>query len=368
VADDGCGYQPPSQNPGLGWGLTVIAQLSQEYVITERATAGTEVRMRFPIPPIGSSRVDSSEAAEVLDGEAYRALYEYSPDGVVFTVPDGRILSANPAACETLRMTETETEIRALGRHGLADPADDRWQALVAERDRTGQTHGVARMIRGDGEVIEVEVGAGIFTSAGGERRSCTIVRDMTERVAIERELVEMSARLREVAVTDELTGLRNRRGFIGVGSQMLAMADRQMSLAQLGFLDIDSLKALNDRHGHLAGDGALRAVAQALRKVIRDADLAARIGGDEFIVLALGLDEREQARIEQRIRKYLAAPRTIAKVGLKVEFSMGWATRIPGEPSALEDLLREADRAMYRDKTTIKLGVTPANPKPPRR
>lgn len=58
VADDGCGYKTPSQQPGLGWGLTIIAQQSSEYVIAERATGGTEVRMQFPIPPSGAPAVD----------------------------------------------------------------------------------------------------------------------------------------------------------------------------------------------------------------------------------------------------------------------------------------------------------------------
>jgi diguanylate cyclase (GGDEF)-like protein/PAS domain S-box-containing protein len=304
------------------------------------------------------------QTAKALDPEAYRALYVHSPDGVLFTVPDGRILAANPAACEILRMTEAE--ICALGRQGLADLTDDRWQALLDQRERTGRAHGVARMIRGDGEVIEVEMGARIFANADGEERTCTILT--TERLAIERELVEMSARLRELAVTDELTGLRNRRGFMAVGSHMLAMADRQLSMAHLVFLDIDNMKDLNDHHGHSAGDAALQAVAQALRTVIRRTDVAARIGGDEFIALALGLDQLEHATIEQRILSYLAAAHMIATVGRKVEVSMGWATRMPDEPSTLEDMLREADRAMYRNKAATREDIAPTNAEPPPR
>ena len=135
--------------------------------------------------------------AETLGPEAYRALYEYGPDGVLFTVPDGRILAANPAACEILR--RTEAEICALGRHGLADQTDERWSLLLAERERTGRVHGVARMIRGDGQIIEVEMSAQVFSDANGEKRTCTIFRDDTGRVMMERALVEMSARLREL-------------------------------------------------------------------------------------------------------------------------------------------------------------------------
>ncbi len=131
-----------------------------------------------------------------LDAEAYRAMYDFSPDGVLFTSPDGRVLAANPAACEILG--RTEEEICALGRQGLADPSDERWERLVAERERTGQAHGVARSIRGDGSAIEIELSSGLFTNSRGARRSCTVIRDVTERVRIERELESSRARLAE--------------------------------------------------------------------------------------------------------------------------------------------------------------------------
>ncbi len=131
-----------------------------------------------------------------LDAEAYRALYEFSPDGVLFTSPDGRVLAANPAACEILG--RTEEEICALGRQGLADPSDERWRRLLVERERAGQVHGVARMIRGDGSAIEIEISARLFSDARGAQRSCTMIRDVTERVRMDLELENSRARLAE--------------------------------------------------------------------------------------------------------------------------------------------------------------------------
>lgn len=137
-----------------------------------------------------------SRTAQMLGPEAYRALYDNSPDGVLFTVPDGRVLAANPAACQILG--RTEAEIRSLGRQGLADHTDHRWRPMVAERNRTGSVRGVARMIRGDGSLIEVEISTKIFHEASGEKRTCTIVRDVTDRMAIERELRHSRERLAE--------------------------------------------------------------------------------------------------------------------------------------------------------------------------
>jgi diguanylate cyclase (GGDEF)-like protein/PAS domain S-box-containing protein len=293
--------------------------------------------------------------SRTLGTEAYRALYEESPDGVLFTVPDGRVIAANQAACEILRLTERE--ICSLGRPGLADPTDPRWDQLVAERDRVGHVRGVARMVRGDLTAIEVEVNAKIFADNNGEQRTCTVLRDVTERMATERKLVELTARLREVALIDELTGLRNRRGFVEVSSQILQLADRQGAAAHLLFLDVDGMKELNDDLGHHAGDAALKAVAEALRSALRRADVLARIGGDEFVALTLGLDGAEHDPVEERVRRYLRGPGTISSVGRRVEVSIGWARRGPREPIMVEDLVKRADWSMYRAKASKHSG-----------
>ncbi|HET8980639.1 MAG TPA: PAS domain-containing protein [Solirubrobacteraceae bacterium] len=138
-------------------------------------------------PGEGGTGRDGTGAGGALGAEAYRALYEFSPYGVLFTAPDGRVLAANPAACEILG--RTEAEICTLGRQGMADDSDPRWAPLLAERARAGQTHGIARMIRGDGSTIEVEMSARVFSDPSGAPRTCTVIRDITARASIEREL-----------------------------------------------------------------------------------------------------------------------------------------------------------------------------------
>ena len=150
-------------------------------------------RLHAVTTPVHADRLAPDE---LLGPKAYRALYEHSPDGVLFTVPDGRVLAANPAACRILQ--RTEAEICALGRQRLADPTDPRWQTMLVERDRTGEVRGVARMIRGDGMPIEVEVSVQVFLDDQGEKRTCTIIRDVTDRVTIQRELHDSRQRLAE--------------------------------------------------------------------------------------------------------------------------------------------------------------------------
>ncbi len=289
------------------------------------------------------------DAGDRIGAEAYEALYLYGPDGVLFTIPDGRVIAANPAAREILQMPEDE--ICALGRVGLADVSDERWAPLVAERDLNGFAHGVARMVRGDGRAIEVEMSARVFRDVDGDLRTCTVIRDVTERVEMEQRMTEMAAELRDLAVQDDLTGLHNRRGFVEMATQVLELSDRQGVACHLLFLDVDNMKELNDRFGHAAGDAGLRAVASTLKGLLRRADLVARLGGDEFVALTVGFDDAQRADIEARVRDRLASQRTASRVGRPVEVSVGWARHDPEHHSGIEDMLVEADRHMYRDK-----------------
>jgi len=288
-------------------------------------------------------------ARERLGPEAHQALYEDSPNAVVFTLPDGRVTAANRAASKIFCMTETE--ICARGHQGLADPSDERWGPLLAQRERTGKAHGVARMVRSDGTLIEVGMSTYLFIAADGEERACTVFLEATDGVARERRLAEETDKRHELALNDELTGLRNRRGFVEVASQILEMADRQQVPAHLLFLHVDRMRELNDRLGHNSGDAALEAVARALTHALRRADVLARIGGDEFAALTLGLNRTGPNAVEARIGKYLGASPTVATVGAAVSVSVGWAVRAPGERVTVEDLLEHADQMMYRTK-----------------
>lgn len=292
---------------------------------------------------------DPSGSETHLGPEDYRAMYDHSPNGVLFSSPDGRVFAANPAACQILG--RSEEEICRLGRQRLMDHDDARWGTLLAERARTGRVRGIARMIRGDETKIEIEMSAQVFSDSSGQERACTIIHDVSERIRMERELVELSERLRTMAVTDELTGLHNRRGFVAVARQVLEIASRQNARVPLLFVDVDNMKAINDRYGHDAGDDALCAVAEALRQELRSADTIARIGGDEFAALALGLQDAELRSVEERIRVRLRRVRTGADVGVAV--SLGWTVHPAEITLTIEQLLAGADQTMYLEKTT---------------
>jgi diguanylate cyclase (GGDEF)-like protein len=151
---------------------------------------------------------------------------------------------------------------------------------------------------------------------------------------------------LSRLALVDDLTGLANRRAFVTVGEQLRLVADRAGETVLVVYADLDGMKAINDRHGHAAGDEALRQAARLLRETFREADLVARIGGDEFCVLLPDRAAEAKAGID-RLRAAVA-PR--AGAGFPpVALSLGVAEGSPG--CDIEGLIRRADAAMYADK-----------------
>ncbi len=280
---------------------------------------------------------------------AYRALFAHSSEGVLFCAQDGRITTANPAACAMLDMSVEE--ICGLGCDGLVDQEDPRWGIAVAERERTGSAVGVARLRRGDGRYIEIELSVLQFRDEHGAPQMCCIMHDLTGRIAIERELEELSARLLQVSRGDELTGFQNRRGLLATGTQLLQFADSEGAPVHALFVDVSNVQELNERHGHQAGDAALQAVARALSVTFRKNDVLARIGGTQFLVLTLHLAQSDCATVTSRIRDHLGAPETRAFVGAPVEVCCGWTTRPAGDRMSLEDLMARSDWAMLESR-----------------
>jgi diguanylate cyclase (GGDEF)-like protein len=153
--------------------------------------------------------------------------------------------------------------------------------------------------------------------------------------------------RLQELARTDTLTGLLNRRAFEDRFEQEFARATRHGLPLSLLLVDVDNLKDLNDRAGHRAGDLALQETASALRNGSRIDDICARWGGDEFVVLAPGTSRSEALRLAERMRPAAGSYRPD---GLTV--SIGVATLDPGHPDgSAYALLSGADAALYAAK-----------------
>ncbi|MCA9545005.1 MAG: diguanylate cyclase [Myxococcales bacterium] len=166
------------------------------------------------------------------------------------------------------------------------------------------------------------------------------------EQIAAEHRAQALTEALRRQAMTDELTGLPNRRAFTEqlVGRQ--ARARRRPHPFFVALLDVDALKAINDNGGHAAGDGVLREVGRALAAEIRAEDFVARLGGDEFALLLEGDDPQTPERFHARVMAALAQAALCCPVTLSMGFTMARA-----DDYGVDAPLRRADRALYQAK-----------------
>jgi diguanylate cyclase (GGDEF)-like protein/PAS domain S-box-containing protein len=288
--------------------------------------------------------VQDTEPEESLGLTAYRVMFECAPEGVFFSTPDGRVSAANPAACTMFAMSEEE--MRQCGRKGIFDPVPDldKW---LTERARTGAGYGQTRVRRADGALIEIEVQSRLFHDTDGTLMSFSVIRDITSRVETERAIEELSARLDQVSLSDELTGLANRRGLVVHGSSLLERADNEHAVVQALYVGVHNVEFLNAQLGEGGGDAALQAVARALAVAFGPHDVLARVAGTGFVALAFGMDEADRLATEEQMHDHLGAPETVAFVGAEIDLSLGWVSRGADEHDSLEELIAQADRAM---------------------
>jgi diguanylate cyclase (GGDEF)-like protein/PAS domain S-box-containing protein len=184
------------------------------------------------------------------------------------------------------------------------------------------------------------------------------ISRDITVRKLAEQQVQEQAAQLSEqaqilerLASHDELTGLYNRRGLVTVGEQLLYEARRNGTSLGVLFIDLDGLKAINDRFAHRAGDAALRTIATIMHETARETDVAARIGGDEFCLLAHDATEETIDVLADRIDQAVSEHNRQASDPFDVSVSIGRVLFDARTSGSIDDLIERADSAMYDRK-----------------
>jgi diguanylate cyclase (GGDEF)-like protein len=155
---------------------------------------------------------------------------------------------------------------------------------------------------------------------------------------------------LQSLALTDDLTGLYNRRAFLALATQQVRQMRRQGKGLLLFFADIDKLKDINDTLGHREGDYTILRAAEALENSFRDSDIVARLGGDEFAALALDVSGKDQDVILRRLAKNLRKSSTDGSQ-LRLSISVGVARLEPNRDMSIGELMEQADAAMYQEK-----------------
>ncbi len=157
------------------------------------------------------------------------------------------------------------------------------------------------------------------------------------------------------LSTTDPLTGLRNRRGFLSLTEQQLKVSDRAKKRLILFFADLDGLKEINDTLGHEEGDKALIEAASVFKEAFRSSDIIARMGGDEFAVLAIDTEEINPVIISNRLQNRIETHNNQPNRKYMLSISTGYSFYDPENPSSIDELMAGADKMMYEQKKSKK-------------
>jgi diguanylate cyclase (GGDEF)-like protein len=214
---------------------------------------------------------------------------------------------------------------------------DDVFQALLSEANRE-----LAKLLR--------DVRTESHGMALGDTRSQQVSELLMRAVRCAAKQYMLQAELGSLALTDELTGLYNRRGFMALAERQLKLGRRSGRGMLLFVIDVDRLKQINDSFGHFEGDCLLKRTASILEKTFRDSDVVARLGGDEFAVLAVEADGHSEATIKARLFECLESTNA-EQSRYEISLSLGLARFDPGSRISIGDLMAKADQAMYEQK-----------------
>ncbi len=279
--------------------------------------------------------------------ERFIALFDRSYDAVYIVDFEGMFVDANQVALNMLGYDKAD--IRCLSIASLLSEDDlSRGLKDFNEIVQAGFQKELSeyKLKRKDGTYVTVETKGSIIYHDGQPHSVLGIARDITKRKQAEEVLKTLSLK-------DDLTGLLNRRGFFTLAEQALKTAERMGSEMILIFGDLDNLKGINDTFGHKEGDQALVNTSQVLKETFRESDIIARIGGDEFAILAMNSHETETSseKLIKRFEQVLNDHHLQTKRPFALSLTFGITCFNPQNPCSIDVLLAQADKIMYENK-----------------
>ncbi|MBS2038237.1 diguanylate cyclase [bacterium] len=287
-----------------------------------------------------------------------RALLRQAPLGV-FELCDQTetVRAANPMAGRLLGFSPADL----LGHHlnEWVYP-DDRPQLEALNslwRQQENRCELEARFLRDGADPFWGRLHASLVTGEGHRPIVLALLEDITDYRTAMDQLLKESKELEELSLTDALTGLTNRRGFMSIGKKLMLVFEREVESAAVIFIDLNDLKKTNDSLGHEVGDEMICDFAQVLRDTFRQADLIARLGGDEFALLAANLEPAHESLLMARLETQLEQVNATRGRKYRLACATGMVFFHPKQSKDLEALLKQADELMYADKKRRKIG-----------
>ncbi len=284
-----------------------------------------------------------AEKALIRSEAELRALFAGMADVVIVYDTDGRYIEIAPTNPANLIQSPEEMLGKTL-HEILPKKAADTILSMIRLSIRND------KVVNGE-YTLQIR-GKETYFSASASRLSETtalmVAHDITMRKRMEQEI-------RNLSLTDELTGLYNRRGFTVLAEHEMNLAHREKRSMLLVFGDIDDLKKINDTLGHAEGDMALKEISTLLKNSFREADILARYGGDEFVVLAVDSSMESSDALTKRILGALEADNQMPDRSYQLSLSIGVACYEPKTPCMMSELIAQADAQMYAHKQARK-------------
>jgi len=301
-----------------------------------------------------SERKNTEESLRASEAK-FRDLIEKMPNGFYTSTPEGFFVDANPAFVRMLGYDSLE-ELKTVHIPTAIYVHETERVQMHNDNDNTEFVDRLEtyRLKRKDGQVIWVEDHARYIKDGNGKVLfNQGICKDITDRKKADEELIRLNRELMVSATTDRVTGLFNRQYFDEIIQREIAKSARYGTPLSMIMIDLDNFKQLNDTRGHLAGDRALSEIARTIRENIRSSDIAARWGGDEFI-LASPTDSSQALALALKLQELLAG---LDHGGYgPVTGSIGVSSFRDGDDE--NSLTKRADRAMYEVKRRGGNGV----------
>lgn len=314
------------------------AALSPGFSRGSLVVAVTLATVSVLIIAIASVLVDQRMSSQLAaEAERFRTLADGSFEGIVIHA-DGVVRDYNPAF-QSIVAADGEPPTK------LSDCIPEGVLSEIVADPGTPREIQLKRMT---GDRLQVEICGRSIRLSDGSEGQLLAVRDISMRKKAE-------AQLSHLALHDQLTDLANRRLFIELAGKQISHARRNGVQFAIHAIDLDGFKLVNDMHGHESGDALLMEVSRRLKQCLRDEDVVARFGGDEFVVLETGTSQPTDAMtVATRLLDTISAPIQLPDAEVVISGSIGIAV-FPQDGSDIEDLLRNADTAMYRAKADGK-------------
>lgn len=291
----------------------------------------------------------------------YRLLAENARD-IIWTVDmNMRLTYVSPSVTRLLGFTEEEAMARTM-QEAFSQASFKKAMQIFAEEveiessgcgDPNRSRILELELIRKDGTTLPVE-GNFCFLRDPTEKLIgvLSILRDITERKRMEEEILALT-------ITDQLTGLHNRRGFLSLAEQQLKLSNRNKNRMLLFFADLDLLKWINDTMGHEEGDKALIEAAKVFKDTFRSSDIIARLGGDEYAALIVDITGTNSEILTARLQSLIEMRNNQENRKYRLSISVGCHCYDPENPCTIDDLIVHADKLMYEQKQKKKSLLT---------